>query len=129
LRVTVGEKVSSGDANAPDCGGTRWPVRPVTGFTPPLVFSPRPDVIYISCCTNLPGERELRRKITGVRFTAPEIFLVIVPWLSSLIPLSEQLSGPCSPIFVWQLTHLPVSKLLSNVPATTLLQRPCSNIH
>jgi hypothetical protein len=44
-------------------------------------------------------------------------------------PLFEQLAGPCSQIFVWQLTQLPVSKLLSNVPATTLLQRPCSNIH
>jgi hypothetical protein len=47
-----------------------------------------------------------------------------VPWRSSSVPLSKQLVGPRSPIFVWQLTNLPVSKLLSNVPAVTLLQRP-----
>jgi hypothetical protein len=129
LCVMVGEMVSSSDANATDRGGTRWPVWPVTGFTPPRIFSPWPDVIYHSRDTNLPGKRELRRKITDIRFTAPEIFSVTVPWLSSSVPLSEQLVGPCSPIFVWQLTHLPVSKLLSNVPATTLVQRPCSNIH
>jgi hypothetical protein len=52
-----------------------------------------------------------------------------VPWRSSLVPLSEQLAGPRSPNFVWQLTNPLVSKLLSNVPAVTLLQWPWSNIH
>jgi hypothetical protein len=54
---------------------------------------------------------------------------VTVPSRSSSVFLTERLVAPCSQIFVWQLTHLPVSKLLSNVPAITLLQRPCSNIH
>jgi hypothetical protein len=81
---------------------------------PPWIFSPHPGVIYLSRGMNLPGERELRRKITGIRFMALEIFPVTVPWLSSLVPLFEQLAGPCSQLFVWQLTLLPVSKLLSN---------------
>jgi hypothetical protein len=97
--------VSSGDANATDRDGTRWPVRPVTRFTPPRIFSPWPDVIYHSRSTNFPSERELRRKMTDIRLTAPEIFPVTVPWLSSSVPLSKQLAGPCSSIFVWQLTH------------------------
>jgi hypothetical protein len=54
---------------------------------------------------------------------------VTVPSRSSSVILTERLALPCSQIFVWQLTHLPISKLLSNVPAKTLLQRPCSNIH
>jgi hypothetical protein len=33
---------------------------------------------------------------------------VTVPSRSSLVPLSKQLAGPCSQIFVWQLTHLSV---------------------
>jgi hypothetical protein len=125
----AGETVSFGDANVTNHSGTRWPVRPVTGFTPPRIFSPYPGVIYLSHGMNLPGEHELRWRITNVRFTALEILPATVPWRSLSVPLSEQLAGPRSPIFVWQLTHLPVSKLLSNVPATTLLQRPCSNIH
>jgi hypothetical protein len=80
----------------------------VTGFTPPRIFSPYPGVIYLSHGTNLPGEHELRWRITGVRFTTPEIFSATVPWRSSLVLLSEQLAGPRSPIFVWQLaTHSP----------------------
>ena len=101
--VTVGEMVSSGDANTTDRGETRWPVRLVTGFTPPRIFSPWLGVMYHSRGTNLPGERGLRQKITSVRFTTPEIFPVTVPWLSPSVLLSEQLAGSCSPIFVWQL--------------------------
>jgi hypothetical protein len=97
--------VSSGDANVTDRGGTRWSVRPVSGFTPPRIFSPWPGVIYHSRSTNLLGECELRWKMTDVSLTTPEIFLVTVPWLSSSVPLSKQLAGPCSSIFVWQLTH------------------------
>jgi hypothetical protein len=99
LRVTVGEMVSSGDDNTIYRSGTRWPVRLATGFTPPWIFSPWASVIYHSRSTNLLGERELRWKIVGVRFTAPKIFPVTEPWLSSLVPLSERLAGLCSPIF------------------------------
>jgi hypothetical protein len=80
LGVTAGETVSSGDANTTNRGGTRWPDRPVTGFTLPRIFSPHPGVIYLSRGTNLLGEHELRWKITGVRFTALEIFLATIPW-------------------------------------------------
>jgi hypothetical protein len=113
--------VSSGDGNRTNRGGTRWSDRPVTGLTPHRIFSPHPSVIYLSRGTNLPGEHELRRKITRVRFTVVDIFPATVPWRSSSVPLSEQLAGPHSPIFVLQLTNLHVSKLLSNVPAVTLL--------
>jgi hypothetical protein len=75
--------VNSGDASAIDRGGTRWPVRPATGFTPHWIFSPRPDIIYSSRGTNLLGEHELWRQITCVELTAPEIFMVTVPWRSS----------------------------------------------
>ena len=37
--------VSSADASVTDRGGTRRPVWPATGFTPPRIFSPCPDVI------------------------------------------------------------------------------------
>jgi hypothetical protein len=67
LRVTARETVSSGDASATNRGGTRRLVRPATGFTPPRIFSPCPDVIYLSRGTNLPGGRELRRQIIGVK--------------------------------------------------------------
>jgi hypothetical protein len=66
--------VSSGDASATDRGGTRRPVRLATGFTPPRIFSPCPDVIFLSRGTNIPGGRELRRQITGIKFTALEFF-------------------------------------------------------
>jgi hypothetical protein len=52
--------VSSGDASATDRGETRRPVLPVTGLTSPQILSPRPNVIYLSCGTNLPGGHELR---------------------------------------------------------------------
>ena len=66
--------MSSGDASATDRGGTRRLVRPATGFTPHRIFSPRPDVIYSSRGTNLPGGHELWRQITVVELTTPEIF-------------------------------------------------------
>jgi hypothetical protein len=56
--------------------------------------------------------------------------LVTVP--SSQAPFSLSDRATCRALlsnFLWQLTHLPISKLLPYVPATTLLQIPCSNIH
>jgi hypothetical protein len=77
LHVTAGETVSSGDANMTNRGRIRWPDRPVTGFTPPRIFSHHPGVIYLSRGTNLLGEHELWQKITSVRFTTLEMFLVM----------------------------------------------------
>ena len=57
--------MSSGDASATDRGGTRRLVQPATRFTPPRIFSPCLNVIYLSRGTNLPGGCELRRQITG----------------------------------------------------------------
>jgi hypothetical protein len=74
--------VNSGDASTINHGGTRRPVWPTTGFTPHLIFSPCPDVIYSSPGTNLPGGRELWRWITGVERTAPDIFMITEPWRS-----------------------------------------------
>jgi hypothetical protein len=43
--------------------------------SPPYrMFLPGPDVIYSSRDMNLPGGRELWRRITDVELTAPEIF-------------------------------------------------------
>jgi hypothetical protein len=92
--------VNSGDASAIDRGGTRRPVRPATGFTPHWIFSPRPDVIYSSRGTNLPGGRELWRWITGVERTTPEIFIVTVPWRSSSYVLTARFGELRSPFFM-----------------------------
>jgi hypothetical protein len=81
-RITV----NSGDASAIDRSGTRRPVRPATRFTPHWIFSPRPNVIYSSRGTNLPGGR-----------TAPEIFMVTVPWRYSSDVLTSRFGELRSP--------------------------------
>jgi hypothetical protein len=65
----------------------------------------------------------------AVRCVASLIFSDTVPSESSSERLTEQNERLHSPIFMWQLTNPSVTRLLSNVPATTLVQRPCSNIH
>jgi hypothetical protein len=54
---------------------------------------------------------------------------VTVPSRSSSDVLIERIEVLCSQFFMWQPTNMSVSMLLSNVPATALLQGPCSNIH
>jgi hypothetical protein len=52
-----------------------------------------------------------------------------VPSEPSSVCLAEHLQRCFSQNFMWQLPNPSVTKLLYNVPATTLVQRPCSNIH
>jgi hypothetical protein len=54
---------------------------------------------------------------------------VTVPSRSSSDVLTERIEELCYQFFMWRPTNMSVSKLLSNVPAATLLQRPSSNIH
>jgi hypothetical protein len=113
--------VNTGDASTIDRGGTRWPVRPVTGFTPHWIFLPCPGVIYSSRGTNLPGGCEWWRRITNVELTAPEIFMVTIPWQSSSVILTTRFGELLSQFFMQQLGYLFASILLSKEPARSSL--------
>jgi hypothetical protein len=50
-----------------------------------------------------------------------KIFSCTVPWPSSLVVLTAWFKEPCSPFFMWQLTNMFVTKLLTYNPSTIQL--------
>jgi hypothetical protein len=72
--------VSSGDASTTNRGGIRRTVQPAIGFTPPRIFPPCPDVIYLSRGTNLLAGTNCSGRSPAVRCIAPKDLSATVPW-------------------------------------------------